>query len=203
MATRSGSRSKRSRDLRGSGAIVALLLTSAIGCGSSRVDRVKAAQQTAEKEQTPEKLVARGKLFAQMGDQTRAGQYFSAALDAGAKPAEVLPLLMRTYIATSPFRNAIAVGEQYLKKFPRDSRLRFLVATLYLAIEEPEHAREHLDHILAQDMNNADAHYVLAVLLRDHGDYVGADQHFRQYLKLKPEGPHAEEARGSLLKSLP
>ncbi len=174
-----------------------------MGCGTSRVERVKTARETAEREQTPDKLVARGKLFAEMGDQTRAGQYFTAALDAGAQPSEVLPLLMRTYVATGRFRNAITIGEQYLKKSPKDAHLRFLVATLYLAIEEPERARDHLDHVLAQDTNNADAHYVLAVLLRDHGDYVGADQHFREYLRLKPEGPHAEEARGSLLKSLP
>jgi hypothetical protein len=30
-----------------------------------------------------------------------------------------------------------------------------------------------------------------------------ADEHFRQYLQLDPRGEHAEEATGSLLRSVP
>jgi tetratricopeptide (TPR) repeat protein len=174
------------------------------GCVNDRTARVREAEQTVREEHTPEKLVERGKMFARLGDHTRASQYFSAAIESGASPGEVLPLLMRTYIVSQRYRLAIELGERYLTKDPRDHHLRFLVATLYDAIEESERARLHLERVLADNPKNAEAHYVLAVLLRDRErDWVGADHHFRQYLRLSPAGPHAEEARGSLLKSVP
>ena len=44
----------------------------------------------------------------------------------------------------------------------------------------------------------------LAVILRDElHDAVGADRHFREYLRITPTGSHAEEAKGSLLKPVP
>ena len=45
-------------------------------------------------EHTPDKLVARGRAFQQLGDLVRAEEYFAAALKAGADPKDVLPLLM-------------------------------------------------------------------------------------------------------------
>jgi hypothetical protein len=51
---------------------------------------------------------------------------------------------------------------------------------------------------------HADAHYALAVLLRDElGNHSQADAHFRAYLELRPEGEHAEEASESLLEAMP
>jgi tetratricopeptide (TPR) repeat protein len=185
-------------------ALVAVLSAALPACATDKTARIRDAEKTVREEQTPEKLVRRGKMFARLGDYTRASQYFGAALDAGADPHVVLPLLMRTYVVSQRFRLAIEVGERYLAKNPRDHYLRFLVATLYSAVDQPDRARQHLERVLAENPANAEAHYVLAVLLRDRQrDWVGADHHFRQYLRLEPAGPHAEEARGSLLKSVP
>jgi len=59
---------------------------------------MREAERTARAEQTADKLLERGKLFARVGDYTRASQYLTAALDAGAKPDEVLPTLMRVFV---------------------------------------------------------------------------------------------------------
>jgi tetratricopeptide (TPR) repeat protein len=185
-------------------ALVAMLGATLTSCVNDKTTRIQEVEKTVREEQTPEKLVQRGKMFARRGDYTRASQYLGAALDAGADPHVVLPLLMRTYVVSQRFRLAIEIGEQYLAKNPRDHYLRFLVATLYGAIDQPERARQHLERVLAQNPANAEAHYALAVLLRDRNrDWVGADHHFRQYLRLEPSGAHAEEARSSLLKSVP
>lgn len=174
------------------------------GCGASRGDRVREAEKTAEREQTPDKLLERGKLFARVGDYTRASQYLTSALDAGAPPEEVLPTLMRVYVVSGRFRLAIQLGEQQLTKNPEEHALRFLVGTLYVAIGQNDKAKEHLERVVASQPSHADAHYALAVLLRDgERDLVGADLHFREYLKLMPTGPHADEARGSLLQEVP
>jgi tetratricopeptide (TPR) repeat protein len=181
-----------------------LVGTCITGCGVTRADRVRDVERTQTREQQPNKLIERGKAFASVGDTTRACQYFSAALDSGADPELVLPLLMRVYVQSGRYRLAIQTGEQYLTKRPQEHALRFLVATLYAAVGQSELAKENFERVLAAKPNHADAHYALGVLLRDsENDYVGADYHFRQYLKLKPTGPHADEARGSLLKDVP
>jgi tetratricopeptide (TPR) repeat protein len=180
------------------------LLSVAPACAASRGEKVREAEKAVRAEQTADKLFERGKLFARIGDFTRASQYLSAALDAGANPDEVLPVLMRVLVVSARFRSAIQLGEQELTKHPEKHALRFLVGTLYSAIGRQDLAREHLERVLSARPKHAEAHYALAVLLRDgENDLVGADQHFREYLKLEPRGPHAEEAKGSLLKEVP
>jgi tetratricopeptide (TPR) repeat protein len=172
-------------------------------CASSRGDKAREAERTVRAEQTPAKLVERGKLFAQVGDYTRASQYLAAAIDAGANPDEVLPHLMRVLVVSGRFRTAIQLGEQELVKRPENHALRFLVGTLQAAVGRNDLAREHLERVVEAQPKHAGAHYALAVLLRDaEADPVGADRHFRVYLELDPRGVHAEEARGSLLKEV-
>lgn len=184
--------------------LVAVATVAAAGCGASRADRVKEAKQTVEREQTADKLLARGKLFASVGDYTRAAQYLVSAMDAGAPREEVLPTLMKVYVVSGRYRLAIQLGEQELTKKPNEHALRFLVGTLYAAIGDNDHARDHLQKVVSARPKHAEAHYALAVLLRDGvQDLVGADAHFREYLKLEPQGSHADEAKGSLLQEVP
>ncbi len=143
-------------------------------------------------------------MFARVGDYTRATQYFERALEGGADPGEVLPLLMRAYVESGRYRLALQLGERHLAKAPRDHRLRFLIATIYVAIDDVDRAHKHLQRVIQDNPSNAEAHYVLAVLLRDRDrDLLGADFHFREYLRLSPTGVHAEEANGALLKPVP
>ncbi len=181
-----------------------IALAAVMGCAPTRGERAREVARTVRAEQTPDKLIERGKLFMEVGDHTRASQYFTAAIDAGADPDQVLPLLMRVYIISGRFRLAIELGEQQLVKKPDSYALRFLVGTLYAAIDEPDLAKEHLERVVTEMPNHAEAHFALAVVLRD-GEYdlVGADRHFREYLRLEPHGKHADEARGSLLKEVP
>ncbi len=152
-------------------------------------------------EHTPDKLVARGRAFQQLGDLVRAEEYFAAALKAGGDAKEVLPLLMRVCIEATRYEAAIEYAEPYLARNPGDYRLRLLVASLYAAINQPARARAHYERVLEEHPDEAIAHWAFAVLLRDQvGDRATADVHFREYLRLRPDGPHAEEARASLLK---
>jgi tetratricopeptide (TPR) repeat protein len=102
------------------------------------------------------------------------------------------------------YRVAIQYAETYLRSHPGDLRVRFVLGTLYSAINEPDPARAALSVVVDARPEDADAHFALGVLLRDSDrDFAGADRQFREYIRLKPRGSHAEEAQASLLKSVP
>lgn len=91
-----------------------------------------------------------------------------------------------------------------------------MVGALYAAINEGKQAREQLEHVVTSEPNakksepavppkiEAQAHYLLGVVARDsESDAVEADRHFREYLRIEPNGSHADEAKSSLLKRVP
>lgn len=176
------------------------------------------------KESDAKTLVERGKAFAAIGDHTRAEEYLASGIEAGADPRDVLPLLMDVCVKTGRYRSAIQHGENHLRKHPHDMRTRVMVGALYAAINESKQAKAQLEQVVkaepsAEDFAGAparepapagpvrlqaQAHYLLAVVARDNdNDVVGADRHFREYLKIEPNGEHAEEARAALLKKVP
>lgn len=170
------------------------------GCASAGTQRLQADVHTFQKEQAPAKLTARGRAFASMGDTTRAREYFDAALEAGGDERELTPLLLMVCVRDGRYRLAIDYAEQYLRKHPSDSRMRFVLGTLRAGVGEPLAAEAAFVKVLQQNPDHPDAQYALAVLLRDQrGDLSGADAHFRAYLKLRPDGEHSEEAKSSLL----
>jgi len=185
-------------------ASVALAL---VGCGTGRsAAGAKLEENLAvmQREEKPELLVDRGKAFAQAGDMTRAEQYFAAALERGADASAVMPLLVRVCVAERRYRVAIDYAEEHLRRHPTDTPLRFLLGSLYLGVGETGTARAHLEQAAREDPKNADVRFALGVLYRDEvEDRATAHDHFAAYLELAPRGPHAAEARGSLLKTVP
>jgi Tfp pilus assembly protein PilF len=175
------------------------------GCGPvTPAEKAQADMVTFRKEATTTNLLDRGRGFAAVGDMTRAEEYLSAALDQGADAREVLPLLIEVCVRTGRYRSAIQHGEDHLRKYPDDVRTRFVVGSLYVAIGETKDAKANLETVVTARPDDAKAHYALAVLARDNeNDVVGADKHFREYLRIEPNGAHAEEARASLLKRMP
>jgi tetratricopeptide (TPR) repeat protein len=145
-------------------------------------------------------LVERARVFSASGDHLRAEQYLAAALSQGADERRLLPLLLAACVADQRYRDGLQHVESYVRRHPRDHGARFLLATLQLALGRFERGVEELEGVLAVAPRHAEAHHALAVVLRDQlGDMAGADRHFRAYLRLRPSGSHAEEARGSLL----
>jgi tetratricopeptide (TPR) repeat protein len=184
-----------------------LLLLAAIPlCAAcvSTAERVEGQVEAVSEEQSPDKLVARGRAFARVGDFTRAEQYFAAALDAGGNPDDVLPLLLKVCLAEQRYRSALAYAEPQLNKKPDDFRLRFVVGSLYAAIGEKDTAKKHLAKVAEEKPDYAEVHFAMGMLALDgDGDRVTADGYFREYLRLAPKGSHAEEARGYLLQTVP
>lgn len=185
------------------GCVLAAALLACAPTPGSAAD-VKARVATMKSEDTHDKLLDRGKAFANIGDSTRAEQYYAAAIAEGGNEAVIEPLLLSVCITDGRYRAAIEYAEQYLKRHPNDLRVRFVLGTVYEAVGDSLSARSNLQAVVDAHPEDPDAHYALAILFRD-GDHdpVSADSHFREYLRLNPRGPHAEEAQASLLKSVP
>lgn len=177
----------------------------AAGCGPvTPAEKAQQDMQVMRREATQDKLVERGRGFAAVGDHTRAEEYLAAALEQGADPREVLPQLLEVCVQTGRYRSAIQHAENHLRRHPEDVRTRFVVGTLYAAIGETKDAKAALSTVVQARPNEPSAHYALGVLARDgEQDLVSADKHFREYLRIEPNGKHAEEARASLLKKVP
>jgi Tfp pilus assembly protein PilF len=181
-----------------------LVLGACIACASSPEQRLKTDVNSFQQEQTHQKLTARGRAFAAMGDTTRAREYFDAALEAGGDDRVLTPLLLSVCVRDGRYRLAIEYAERHVRRHPHDARMRFVLGTLRAGVGESVAAEADLSKAIAANPHNSDAHYAMAVLLRDQrGDLIGADQHFRAYLELTPQGEHSEEAKSSLLQAVP
>jgi tetratricopeptide (TPR) repeat protein len=153
---------------------------------------------------SPATLVVQGRAYASAGDMTRAEQYFAAALERGGDEREILPLLLHVCVEQKHYRAAVEYAEPVARRHPEDLRLRVVLATIDAAMGERGKAIAALRDIVRTRPDEALAHYALATILRDDlHDAVGADLEFREYLRVAPEGPHAAEARSSLLHDVP
>jgi len=174
------------------------------GCGHTRASELQDHASAVSRALDPKLLVEQARAFAAAGDFARAEQYLTLAQEHGASDAGVLPLLLEVCVRDQRYRDAIAHVQEHLRHHPGAHRLRFVLSSLYAALGHVAAARKELERALGGEPNNAQAHYALAVLLRDgSADFARADLHFREYLRLEPEGLHAEEASESLLTRLP
>ena len=175
---------------------VALLCS---GCVRAQSNGPRSSGQE-ERKRAAEPLIEQAEAFAAAGDNMRAEQYLTAALSQGADERRVLPLLVKACISDERYRSAAQYLEEYLRRHPSQQNARFLLASLHLALGQPDVAARELEVVLKTNPQHAEAHFALATLLRDSAaSYAAADTHFREYLALRPDGVHAEEARGSLL----
>lgn len=186
--------------------VPALLLgvsLAALACRSPAAPGAAAPELGTERAASAADLVERAGAFSAAGDHLRAEQYLSAALAQGADERRVLPRLLAACVADQRYRDGMQHVETYVRRHPADNGAHFLLGTLEVALGHVERGVAELTLVVGLAPEHAEAHYALAVVLRDQvGDAAGADRHFREYLRLRPGGSHAEEARGSLLSRL-
>ncbi len=185
-------------------AVVLALALSAFACAKSPGDRVQENVRTFQSEQRPERLIASARAFARVGDLTRAEQYYAAAIETGGDEAKIIPELLKVCVQDGRYRVAITYAENYTRRHPNDVSARFVLGTLYAAVGEVPEARAELERVIVLRPSEPQVHFALAILMRDgQKDRVEAEKHFREYLRLAPQGAHAEEARASLLQTVP
>jgi tetratricopeptide (TPR) repeat protein len=194
-------RSAHSLPARRAGVWCSWLLLAVVGCASAPPPPAASPETVArQRAEIARSLLETGRALAAQGDALRAEQYLRAALEGGASRREVLPLLISVCIASQRYRAAIADARLFLRDHPGASRLRFVLASLLAGIGDFPSAVDELTRLVSTEPQHELGHYALGVLYRDRLRHAErADQEFRAYLQLAPTGPHAEEARASLL----
>jgi tetratricopeptide (TPR) repeat protein len=173
-------------------------------CVPSQSARLEYRVETSRRESEPKVLLARGQSFARAGDYTRAAQYLRAALQQQGDADVILPLLVTIEIKDQNYRAAAEHLEDRLRTHPSDVRARFVLASLLTALDRPKDAERELLGVLKRAPRHAEATFALAVVYRDGmGHYQSADDYFRRYLALEPQGRHREEAMNSTLTAVP
>lgn len=192
-------------DLSRFGRFVSLLVAgvcsaASVGCAAAQ-PKIQRDLETMERESTPAQLVSRGEAFAAVGDMTRAEQYLAAAMRAGGNRDVLTRRLVAVCVADNRYPAALEYAEDYLRKHPGGTDMRFASAAIRRALGDTRGARNELGQLLRAQPNFADAHFVLAQVDRDEGDFMGADAEYRNYLRFAPKGEHVDEARENLLRS--
>ena len=142
-------------------------------------------------------LFEQGRRAALRGDSLRAEQYLTLAIEEGYPREKTLPLLLRACLDGSRLRAALDHARAHLRERPGAPRLRYLVATLYESLEQRDLAKLELEQLLAEQPDDADAHYLSGVLALE-SDPGRARDHFLAYLDLAPQGARAAEVRSRL-----
>ncbi|HTV21985.1 MAG TPA: tetratricopeptide repeat protein [Polyangiaceae bacterium] len=172
------------------------------GCVSSQSSRLEYRLETSRKESEPSLLVAKGEAYARAGDYGRAAQYLRAALLQHGDANLILPLLVSVEIKDQSYRAAVQHLEDRLRTHPSDVHARFVLGSLMAALDRPKQAERELVRLLERAPRHAEATFALGIVYRDGlGDHQRADDCFRRYLALEPDGRHREEATNSTLKS--
>ncbi|HKO89827.1 MAG TPA: hypothetical protein VJU61_01670 [Polyangiaceae bacterium] len=164
-----------------------------VACSASGPPEAQTADQP-ETTAAARALFERGIALTREGDSVRAEQYLAAAMREGYDWEVALPLLMRVCLTGSRLRAALNYASPYLKKYPDAVWLRYLVATVYLGLGQPLHAREHLLAIQGMPPYEARTQYLLGQTeWEGFGDAKAAARHYREYLRIEPKGPYARE----------
>jgi tetratricopeptide (TPR) repeat protein len=161
-------------------------------CSASAVPDPQAP--TAARSDAARALFERGLALTAEGDSVRAEQYLAAALREGHDWRQALPPLLRVCLTGSRLRAGLNYANPYLRLHPDETWLRYLTATVYLGLGQPLRAREHLQAIRGKEPYRARTEYLLGQTeWEGFGNGAAAADHFREYLRVDPQGTNARE----------
>lgn len=138
----------------------AVWLLVAIGCAGAPPRGRSAASMVARGD--GDTLHGLAEALARQGDLVRAEQYAMLAVQRGMPLEQALPLLVDVCVRASRISAALHHAEPVLRAAPHNHRLRFVVASLYLALSRPDDAMRELRLVLQSEPKHEGAAQLLA-----------------------------------------
>jgi tetratricopeptide (TPR) repeat protein len=154
-----------------------------VGCSSSRGEVPNYPSDLRD----PAALLKVAATFAARGESNRAEQYYVAALQAGAEPAEVYPSLVDACIQAGRLGSALQHAERHLRDAPDDLRLLRLSASLSEALGHVDAAREYAEQIARQSERGIEEELFLGAFFQRQQLEQRAQVHLKRYLALAQE----------------
>ena len=178
-------------------ALLALALV--LGCQRADIRKTTSAEAVVPNV-TPAALFEVALLHARRGDSLRAEQYLSAARAYGYDEAAATYWLVRVCLEAGRYQSARTHAIEYLRDHPGHWVLRLVVATIHEALGDLARARTELERVVESEPLEPLGHYRLAMLYRrlESSPESRTQSHLEAYLKLAPQGAHAEEVRDAL-----
>lgn len=109
----------------------------------------------------------------------------------------------KRYLAEGRFNDAKRVGEELLKKYPRDADIHVLMGIASLRSRDAEAAQIYLTKAINLDPDHVEARTLLGwIELEIRRDYRAAAEEYRKVVKLMPDSPEAHNNLGVALKKM-
>jgi len=124
------------------------------GCGASQT---RDARELPSRVSDPDALYRFAVNLAGRGDLVRAEQYALLAVENGLSPRRSLLLLLNVCLRSSRVTSALAHAEPVLRSFPDDHRLRYVVASIYAALNRRDDAVRELAVVVRANPTHAQA----------------------------------------------
>ena len=140
-----------------------------------------------------------GDRAAAVGDYLRAEQYYRRAQALGAKPAEIVPRILKALVLARRYDEALALCRDRLEAEPQDRPTRLVAAAILEALERPVEAERELDVLVKTRPEDPHPYLALGKLYRDsYHDRTRAKQMFEKFLSLAPKSSEADAIRYEL-----
>ncbi len=96
-------------------------------------------------------------------------------------------LLADGYLDNYQSKKALDVLETTAELFPNSSLTKLKLSEFYLILKQHESSIKNIGRILAQDPQNAEAHFMMGMNLKEMGDTTQAINSFKNAVEIEPE----------------
>ena len=117
-----------------------------------------------------------------------AAKLYQKSIEHGIEGADAHFMLAKSFEREGNHTLALPYMQRATELAPDDLEIRLAYGILLCTLEMFEHAKPELEHVIEQDVNNADAHYNLGVLYAVSTERIDdAKYHLKQAYTLVPE----------------
>lgn len=164
--------------------------------GEATLPRLTFTPRSRRDQAGAERAFERGLQFLAAGDWNRAIYHFTLAIEQDDSQINAFLQLARAYESNGDPALAVDAYGYALRLHPGLIEPRLQSARLLIRLGGRSQAAAQLEIVLRQDPQQAEAHLLMGLLMRDQPEMLpAARRHLRKYLELSPEGEIANRVR--------